>query len=79
MYGVRLIDAVQQNRYFKASAYRAKPLTASGVLMVDGEAFPFEEYQIEVLHRLGTLLSPYPYYAADFDVIDAKGTRRETT
>ncbi|KAG8217916.1 ATP-NAD kinase-like domain-containing protein [Butyriboletus roseoflavus] len=67
------------NRYFKASAYRAKPLTASGVLMVDGEAFPFEEFQIEVLHRLGTLLSPNPYYAADFNVIDAKGTRRETT
>lgn len=47
--------------------------------MVDGEAFPFEEFQIEVLHRLGTLLSPYPYYAADFNVIDAKGTRREIT
>ncbi|KAF8550294.1 hypothetical protein OG21DRAFT_1468925 [Imleria badia] len=67
------------NRYYKASAYRAKPLTASGALMVDGEAFPFEEFQIEVLHRLGTLLSPYPYYAADFKVIDVKGTMRETT
>ncbi|KAF9218433.1 hypothetical protein BS17DRAFT_791452 [Gyrodon lividus] len=66
------------NRYFKATAYRAKPLTAHGVLMVDGEAYPFEEFQIEVLHRLGTLLSPYQHYAADFKVIDAKGTTRET-
>ena len=47
--------------------------------MVDGEAFPFEEFQIEVLHRLGTLLSPHPYYAADFNVIDVKGTIREST
>jgi len=67
------------NRYVKASAYRAKPLTNSGVLMVDGEAFPFEEFQIAVLPRLGTLLSPYPYYAPDFKVVDAKGTMRETT
>ncbi|KAG9318886.1 ATP-NAD kinase-like domain-containing protein [Chiua virens] len=66
------------NRYFKVSAYRAKPLTAGGVLMVDGEAFPFEEFQIEVLHRLGTLLSPYPYYAPEFKVMDTKGTIRET-
>lgn len=64
------------NRYFKATAYRAKPLAPHGVLMVDGEAFPFEEFQIDVLHRLGTLLSPYPHYAPDFKVIDAKGTER---
>ncbi|KAG9318888.1 ATP-NAD kinase-like domain-containing protein [Chiua virens] len=66
------------NRYFKVSAYRAKPLTDGGVLMVDGEAFPFEEFQIEVLHRLGTLLSPYPYYAPEFKMMDTKGTIRET-
>ncbi|KAI9574238.1 ATP-NAD kinase-like domain-containing protein [Boletus coccyginus] len=66
------------NQYFKASAYRAKPLTATGALMVDGEVFPFEEFQIEVLHRLGTLLSPYPHYAPEFKVIDEKGTMRET-
>ncbi|KAF8121953.1 ATP-NAD kinase-like domain-containing protein [Boletus edulis] len=67
------------NRYVKGSAYRAKPLTNSGVLMVDGEAFPFEEFQIAVLPRLGTLLSPYPHYAPDFKVVDAKGTMREAT
>lgn len=71
-------DPVLQNRYFKVSAYRAKPLVASGALMVDGESFPFEEFQIDVLHRLGTLLSPYPHYAPDFKVIDANGTMRET-
>ncbi|KIJ68916.1 hypothetical protein HYDPIDRAFT_79957 [Hydnomerulius pinastri MD-312] len=65
------------NHYFKATAYRAKPLTAHGVLMVDGEPFPFEEFRIEVLQRLGTLLSPYPHYAVDFKVVDAKGTTRD--
>jgi len=65
-------------RYFKASAYRAKPLTPHGVLMVDGEAFPFEEFEIGVLPCRGTLLSSYPHYAVDFNVIDAEGTMRET-
>lgn len=55
------------NRYFKASAYSAKPHAKSrGALMVDGEVFPMQEFHVEVLPRLGTLLSPFPYYAPEF-------------
>ncbi|KAG6334830.1 hypothetical protein ID866_4252 [Astraeus odoratus] len=63
------------NRYFKASAYSAKPLADTrGVLVVDGEPFPWAEFRVDVLPRLGTLLSPHPYYAAEFLLLDEKGT-----
>ncbi|KAG6866957.1 hypothetical protein C0991_003873 [Blastosporella zonata] len=52
--------------YIKAHAYRVKPLSPKGALAVDGEIFPFEEYQVEVHQKLATLLSPYGYYAANF-------------
>lgn len=42
--------------------------------MVDGEFFPFEEFRVDVLPRLGTLLSPHPHYAPEFVVVDEKGT-----
>ncbi|KAG6898377.1 hypothetical protein C0992_009052 [Termitomyces sp. T32_za158] len=34
--------------YVKAHAYRIKPLGPKGSLAVDGEIFPFEEFQVEV-------------------------------
>jgi len=43
-----------------------KPLKPKGNLAVDGEMFPFKEFQVEVHQRLGTLLSPYGHYAVDF-------------
>jgi len=52
--------------YVKAHAYRVKPLAPRGALAVDGEIFPFEEYQVEVHQKLATVLSPHGYYAADF-------------
>jgi len=52
--------------YFKASAYRVKPHKPQGYLSVDGEAFPFEDFQVEVLKGLGTFMSPYGHYAAEF-------------
>ncbi|KAJ7582657.1 ATP-NAD kinase-like domain-containing protein [Mycena floridula] len=52
--------------YIKAYAYRIKPLAPKGYLSIDGEAFPFEEFQVEIHQELATLLSPYGYYAADF-------------
>jgi len=54
-------------RYIKAHAYRVKPLKKKGHLSVDGEMYPFEEFQVEVHQCLGTLLSPYGHYAVDFD------------
>ncbi|KAJ7111556.1 ATP-NAD kinase-like domain-containing protein [Mycena crocata] len=53
-------------KYIKATAYRVKPLVPKGALAVDGEIFPFEEYQVEAHQGLATLLSPLGYYAADF-------------
>ncbi|KAJ8521628.1 hypothetical protein ONZ45_g1678 [Pleurotus djamor] len=53
-------------KYFKAHAYRVKTLAPKGSLSVDGEAFPFKEYQVEVHKGLGKLLSPHGTYAGDF-------------
>lgn len=62
-----VLTILQQN-YFKATAYRVKPEegSRSGYITVDGEAFPYEEFQVEVHKNLGTLMSPYGHYAADF-------------
>ncbi|KAI6045780.1 ATP-NAD kinase-like domain-containing protein [Pisolithus marmoratus] len=63
------------NRYFKASAYSAKPHAKSrSTLVVDGELFPMEEFHVEVLPRLGTLLSPFPHYAPEFTLVQENGT-----
>ncbi|KAJ6547589.1 ATP-NAD kinase-like domain-containing protein [Mycena capillaripes] len=53
-------------KYIKAHAYRVKTLAPKGALAVDGEIFPFEEFQVEAHQGLATLLSPHGYYAADF-------------
>ncbi|KAF7305006.1 DAGKc domain-containing protein [Mycena kentingensis (nom. inval.)] len=53
-------------KYVKAHAYRVKPTAPKGALAIDGEIFPFEEYQVEVHPGLGSVLSPFGYYAADF-------------
>ncbi|KAH7921740.1 hypothetical protein BV22DRAFT_1176259 [Leucogyrophana mollusca] len=65
------------NHYFKASAYRMKPLGTRGVLVVDGEQLPFEEFEVSVHPRLGTVLSPCRQgcYAADFRVSDERGSK----
>ncbi|KAJ4469370.1 ATP-NAD kinase-like domain-containing protein [Lentinula edodes] len=57
--------------YLKAEAYRIKPLSKKGYLSIDGESYPFEEFQVEVLPRLATLLSSYGYYNAPFDDVKA--------
>nr|GAT58647.1 predicted protein [Mycena chlorophos] len=54
-------------RYVKAHAYRVKPLASKGALAVDGEIFPFEEFQVEAHSKLGCFLSPFGYYAAPFE------------
>jgi sphingosine kinase len=43
-------------------------LTEDGHIAVDGEAMPFKEFHVEVHQALGTVLSPYGYYAAEFDM-----------
>ncbi|TEB36799.1 hypothetical protein FA13DRAFT_1727166 [Coprinellus micaceus] len=55
-----------QLRHYKAKAYRVKLLSPESNLAVDGERFPFEEFQVEVYPRLGTFLSCYGRYAVDF-------------
>ncbi|KAJ6502527.1 ATP-NAD kinase-like domain-containing protein [Mycena sanguinolenta] len=52
-------------KYIKAHAYRVKPLSPKGAIAVDGEVFPFEEFQVETHQGLATLLSPYGHYAAE--------------
>ncbi|KAJ7632665.1 ATP-NAD kinase-like domain-containing protein [Roridomyces roridus] len=62
--GVMYWDPSQS--YIKAHAYRVKPLAPKGNFAVDGEIFPFEEFQVETHQGLGSVLSPYGYYAAEF-------------
>ena len=50
----------------KARAYRVKPLKENGCVSVDGETFPFEEFQVDVEKGLASFLSPYGHYAANF-------------
>ncbi|THV01005.1 hypothetical protein K435DRAFT_750573 [Dendrothele bispora CBS 962.96] len=66
--------------YVKASAYRIQPKSkAKGCLSIDGEAFPFEAFQLEVHPKLATLLSPKGYYAAEFSEPSGKkkGTQKK--
>ncbi|KZP11950.1 hypothetical protein FIBSPDRAFT_870708 [Athelia psychrophila] len=56
---------LESQHYFKATAYRVKCLETRGYFSVDGESFPFADFQVEVLKGLGTLLSPHGHYADD--------------
>ncbi|KAF9564611.1 hypothetical protein CPC08DRAFT_734307 [Agrocybe pediades] len=73
-----LIDimAMCKVHYVKAHAYRIKPLETKGYLSIDGEPFPFEEYQVEVHQGLGTFMSPYGHYAANFEPTPRKQKER---
>ncbi|TFK55042.1 hypothetical protein OE88DRAFT_1623656 [Heliocybe sulcata] len=55
--------------YYKAQAYRITPHSKKGCLSIDGEAYPFEEYQVEVHPKLGTLLSMHGRYATEFKLL----------
>jgi len=65
--------------YYKASAYRVTPVPSSsnskpkGCLSVDGEEFPFEEYEVTVHQKMGTVLSMFGMYKADFKTRPKKG------
>lgn len=63
----RMLMHIYQMRYYKAHAYRVKPLSPIGNLSVDGERYPFEEFQVEVHPRLGTFLSCHGHYLVDFE------------
>ncbi|TDL24771.1 hypothetical protein BD410DRAFT_785477 [Rickenella mellea] len=58
---------MNSSHYFKAHAYRVAPHSDKGLLTVDGESYPFEPYEVEVLPGLATFLSPTGRYASDFD------------
>ena len=63
-----LTPAFIQQHYFKAHAYRVTPRAAHGLLSVDGESYPLQPFTVECHRALGTFLSPYGRYAADFNV-----------
>ncbi len=45
-----------QVHYSKITAYRLIPKVDSGYISVDGESFPFEPFQVEVIPKLGTFI-----------------------
>lgn len=58
--------------YVKAHAYRVQPFRNHGTLSVDGEAKPFEDFQVEVHSKMASLLSLYGYYKADFPANESR-------
>lgn len=70
---------VPQQHYFKAHAYRVTPLSENGNFAVDGERYPLQTFTVECHRALGTFLSPYGRYSADFDVPNPKGKKNEAT
>jgi len=52
--------------YFKVHAYRVIPLAQKGHLSIDGEAWPYQPFQVEVHPRLATTLSMHGRFAAQF-------------
>jgi sphingosine kinase len=77
LFCIAKVNLIRQLQYFKAHAYRVKPLEEKGIVSVDGEQFPFEEFQVEVHPGLATLLSPYGRYAADFGSTPPSGRRHK--
>ena len=62
-------------KYIKAKAYRIQPLSPKGNLSIDGEHFPFEEFEVECHQEYAVLLSPFGHYAADFEPPEPKVSR----
>ncbi|KAI0341603.1 hypothetical protein BDW22DRAFT_1429735 [Trametopsis cervina] len=56
----------EEQRYYKAEAYRVETHAPNNYLSVDGEPFPFEPYQVEVHPKLVNWLSPYGVYQPQF-------------
>ncbi|GBE83571.1 ATP-NAD kinase-like domain-containing protein [Sparassis latifolia] len=69
---------LEHQHYFKAHAYRIEPYKPGGCFAVDGEAYPFAPFQVEVHRGLATLLSPCGYYQAKFDFPSDYETRKDT-
>lgn len=64
-----IIPRRRQQHYYKAHAYRVTPGPGvKGRLSVDGEVYPFEEFQVEVHRGLATLLSPHGHFAPEFSL-----------
>ncbi|VDB83012.1 unnamed protein product [Peniophora sp. CBMAI 1063] len=55
----------KSNLYYKAYAYRCKPLQKKGFLSIDGEKYPFGEFHVECHQGLGTMMSCYGHYATE--------------
>lgn len=55
-----------QQHYFKVHAYRVET-RAAGVLSVDGEDTPCEDFQVEVHKGMGAFLSPSGRFGVHFD------------
>lgn len=58
-------DNATQNLYYKAYAYRCKPLKKQGYLSIDGEKYPFGEFHVECHQGLGTMMSCYGHYVTE--------------
>jgi hypothetical protein len=60
-----------QARYYKAGAYRLRPLAPGAKVRfaIDGEVYPFDSDVLVEVHRgLGRLLSPQNDYASFFEL-----------
>ncbi|RDX56689.1 hypothetical protein OH76DRAFT_1395809 [Lentinus brumalis] len=54
--------------YYKAHAFRVEPHFTKGYLSIDGESYPVAPFEIEVHKGLGSLLSMYGCFQAEFNL-----------
>ncbi|PCH38047.1 hypothetical protein WOLCODRAFT_23046 [Wolfiporia cocos MD-104 SS10] len=63
---------IETQHYYKVTAYRVEPLSPKGCLAVDGEEYPFRTFEVECHRDIATVLSPYGFFKADFQIPDAQ-------
>ncbi|KAI0322219.1 ATP-NAD kinase-like domain-containing protein [Amylostereum chailletii] len=66
----------ESSLYYKALAYRLKPLSDHGYISVDGEKYPFGEIHVEVHQGLGTMMSCHGRYVTEVNAALSEPPRK---
>ena len=57
--------SLRQQKYYRVKAYRVKMLAKEGNLSIDGEPYPYENYEVEAHPGLARTLSPTGRFFVD--------------
>jgi sphingosine kinase len=73
----RGVIAIVQQHYYKVLAFKIEPNPGSrGLISIDGEAFPWGPFYVEVHRGLAWTLSPYGQYKSTFISTPKKATKK---